>query len=523
MYTLINKNNIAAAITGCVLAASLSIGTVSANTDDIQLRKAIENMQGTVTWNEQDRSVTLNVSGIQATIAIDQDNATLQGKAVKLSQKPYISKDIAYISHEFFKLIRDKVVAEQNQSGLELLGSYSMPSQKAEIAASTPDGKRLIVTEANLGSIRVLNIEDVTKVSDVQQISFKSVSDKAEVTSVAVTPDGKFALAAVRTGDHVSNPSKGFVAVVDLSTLETVKTYEVGIGPDSIAISKDGQYAVIAIEDEEIDPTTEEIDMPTTKRPGSIAILTLPAGDATKGELTDVAIDLSQTGGGAVYLHDPQPEYVAISPDSATAAVTLQENNAIAIVDLKTKKITKTFGLGTTKHLADLKKDDKVSFQDELTARPEPDGIVFTADGKYLVTANEGDLGKDEFKDGVKSGGRNIMVWDLDGKPVYDSKELVDLKAAQAGLYPDDRSANRGSEVENVTIGEINGKQLLAVAAERDNAILFFDVTDPIKPIYQGLIPSAGVSPEGIHKVNGRDLFVSADEVSGTISFYGVK
>lgn len=280
---------------------------------------------------------------------------------------------------------------------------------------------------------------------------------------------------------------------------------------------------MIAIEDEEIDMTTEEIDMNTTKRPGSIAILTLPGGDATKAELTNVAVDLSQTGGGAIYIHDPQPEYVAISADSTTAAVTLQENNAIAIVNLKDKKITKTFGLGTTKHLADLKRNGTVSFEDEMTARPEPDGIVFTADGKYLITANEGDLGKDEFKDGVKSGGRNIMVWDLDGKPVYDSQELVDLKAAQVGLYPDERSANRGSEVENVTIGEINGKQMMAVAAERDNAILFFDVTDPVKPVFKGLIPSAGVSPEGVHKVNGRHMFVSADEVSGTVSFYGVK
>lgn len=237
---MINKSNIAAAITGCVLAASLSMGTVSAQSNDIQLRKAIENMQGSVTWNEQERSVSIDVNGVQAKIAIDQDNATIQGNAVKLSQKPYISDNTAFISPETFKLIRDKVVAIMNESGLELLGSYSMPSEKAEIAASTPDGKRLIVTEATLGSIRILNIEDVTKVSDVKQVSFRHISDKAEVTSVAVTPDGKYALAAVRTGDDVTNPSKGFVAVVDLAKLETVKTFEVGIGPDSIAISKDG-------------------------------------------------------------------------------------------------------------------------------------------------------------------------------------------------------------------------------------------------------------------------------------------
>lgn len=99
---------------------------------------------------------------------------------------------------------------------------------------------------------------------------------------------------------------------------------------------------------------------------------------------------------------------------------------------------------------------------------------------------------------------------------------LIDEKVAAAGLYPDNRSENRGSEVENVATGMIKGNSILAVAAERANAVLFFDMTIPMFPVYIGLAPSAGAAPEGIYKVNGRDLFVSADEVDGVLSFYRI-
>ncbi len=41
-----------------------------------------------------------------------------------------------------------------------------------------------------------------------------------------------------------------------------------------------------------------------------------------------------------------EPEYVTVSKDSRTAWVTLQENNAIAKIDLNSKSITDIFPLG---------------------------------------------------------------------------------------------------------------------------------------------------------------------------------
>ncbi|OWR28715.1 hypothetical protein CDO73_17610 [Saccharibacillus sp. O23] len=483
------------------------------------LRTIIENMQGEIHWESGTGRIAFRSDTLSGSLHIGQTSMTLNGQQLTLDSAPRVKEGRAYVSESTLKLLLDAAASAQNKTGFSLVASFAMPSGKAEIASSTPDGQRLIVTEADAGSIAVLDISDVKRTSLLKSVSFKALSQAAEVTSVAATPDGKYALAVIRTGDTMQAANPGILAVVDLSSYTVAKTYELGIGPDSIAVSKDGRYAVIAIEDEELDPETEEFDYPNAERPGSIAVMEFDGGDALKGKLTDLPVDLSGVR-GAVYPHEPQPEYVAINEAGTTAAVTLQENNVIALVDLPSKTITEMFALGTTKHAADLRDDGRVAFADTMTGRFEPDGIAFSPDGQYVITANEGDLGKNEFDDGVKAGGRNIAVWDLNGKKIYDSLNLIDEAAAEAGIYPEGRSPNKGSEVENLTVSTVGGRPLLAVAAERADAVLFFDLTDAAKPAYLGLIRTAGESPEGIHRVNGRDLFVSADEGTGTISFY---
>lgn len=422
------------------------------------------------------------------------------------------------------QMVTDFIGKKHKDTKINRIASFQMPSKKAEITASTPDGNTLVVTEADLGQIQILSIADLENIKVLGNVSFKDIHSEAEVTSVTVTPDGKHVLAAFRTGDNLYDANKGQVAVVDLAAQRVVKTYEVGVGPDSVALAADGRTLIICNEDEENDPNDDnEVNMKKTKRPGSISMITFPDGDVMRGEHVELPIHMSNIGNGAIYKHDPQPEYVAINPKGDKAAVTLQENNAVAIVNIAEKRIENIFGLGTTTHKADLKKDGTISFQDEITARLEPDGVTWDPSGEFLITANEGDLGKNEFKDGVKSGGRNISVWSQTGYLVYDSMNLIDEKVAAAGLYLDNRSENRGSEVENVTIGKIKGNPILAVAAERANAVLFFDMTIPMFPVYIGIAPSAGAAPEGIHKINGRDLFVSADEVDGVLSFYHIK
>ena len=62
--------------------------------------------------------------------------------------------------------------------------------------------------------------------------------------------------------------------------------------------------------------------------------------------MLDDKVRMSYKGKGNSYLAQLEPEYVTVSADSKTAYVSLQENNAIATVDLETGKIVSVKGLG---------------------------------------------------------------------------------------------------------------------------------------------------------------------------------
>jgi hypothetical protein len=114
-------------------------------------------------------------------------------------------------------------------------------------------------------------------------------------------------------------------------------------------------------------------------------------------------------GPGASVAQDLEPEYIAVSADSRTAYVTLQENNAVAVVNIASKTVTEIKPLGFKDHsLAGMGMD--VSDEDggfntnsgspvvkiqtvQVKGMYQPDAIAsYTVAGQtYLITANEGD------------------------------------------------------------------------------------------------------------------------------------
>jgi hypothetical protein len=118
---------------------------------------------------------------------------------------------------------------------------------------------------------------------------------------------------------------------------------------------------------------------------------------------------------------DLEPEYVSISADSKTAYITLQENNAVAEVDLAAGRISKIFALGFKDYASKYKiatSDRYASTTKAVYDNPTdpatlknyanlygvylPDGIAtYTVNGKtYFITANEGD-DRDDFLKGT--------------------------------------------------------------------------------------------------------------------------
>jgi YVTN family beta-propeller protein len=114
-------------------------------------------------------------------------------------------------------------------------------------------------------------------------------------------------------------------------------------------------------------------------------------------------------GPGATVAQDLEPEYITVSADSTTAYVTLQENNAVAVVDVATATVTAIRPLGTKDHSvagAGLDPSDEDGGTNTNSGTPTirigtwpvrgmymPDAIAsYTVAGQtYLVTANEGD------------------------------------------------------------------------------------------------------------------------------------
>ena len=79
----------------------------------------------------------------------------------------------------------------------ERVATYDVPGQVAEIIASTPDGETLIYTDSAAEEIGFVTITEPR-----HPTSGGSLKMPGEPTSVAVTPDGAWALVAVHGSDR---------------------------------------------------------------------------------------------------------------------------------------------------------------------------------------------------------------------------------------------------------------------------------------------------------------------------------
>ncbi|MFM7886614.1 MAG: choice-of-anchor I domain-containing protein [Pseudanabaena sp.] len=391
---------------------------------------------------------------------------------------------------------------------LASLARFKIPGSAPEIIAATPDGNKIVYINSKENNVGFINIQDASK---PQVLGFVNVANVGEPTSVVVTPDGKYAIASIFVKEK-----PGQLLFFNISERKQIASLTLpGIGPDSIAITPDGKKLVVAIEDEE---DTEKLP---GKRPGTLVIVNLDYKNFAKSSIQNIAINLNGIR-GVNFPTDPQPEYVAISPDGKTAAVTLQENNAIAIIDLNSASVTRIFSAGTVTQLGDLTDDDKASLTEKFTGRREPDGIAFTLDGKFLVTANEGDTDRKTFGDNDYSGGRGWSIFDIQGRVIYDSGNSVEALAIKNNFYPLKRSSKRGIELEGVVVANIGGKQVAFITSERGNFLVAYDISSVRKPVLLGIVPT-GKNPEGVTVIPSRNLVLTANEGDGTIDIIQVK
>ena len=412
---------------------------------------------------------------------------------------------------------------------LVLLATYStgLIGDNAEVI-SVRHRDNVAAVSNTVGSVDVL---DLSTPSD-PRLLIRVPVDTATGTpnSVAVHPHHDYFLVVTGRAGVV-----GTVYAFSLFDGQLLDSAQVGIQPDSVVISPNGRYAVIANE-------AEGSGAGQNGGAGSISVIDLTVFKS-RGELVVENVALVSIAGvpgvssgrtddlaGLPIDHQPptiEPENIAFSHDSRFAYITLQENNAVVRLELRTGEMA-VVGLGQTTHLADLTNGGGYLATEMLTAFREPDGIAVDKTGRFFVTADEGDTRNALGQSGVR-GGRTISVFDArTGAFIADTGSQLDDAAAAAvpSLYPDSNRSNRGgSEPESIDITDYRGQTLGAVALERANAIALVDLSDPTRPkVLQVAGLEGGIGPESVKFFRqGARLFVaSGNEVTGTVSIFEV-
>ncbi|MBO3117084.1 choice-of-anchor I family protein [Winogradskyella sp. DF17] len=295
----------------------------------------------------------------------------------------------------------DTVVPAVDSSVLNAsyLASYLVDANgTAEITAYDPSTQRLFVT--NSTSIEVLDFSDPSNITPISSIALPPNTDG--VQSVAVSNG---ILAAAIAADPKTDP--GMVMFSDTDGNNQVMV-TAGALPDMLTFTPDGTKLLVANEGEPnndytIDPEGGVSIIDVTGGLGSIdqSDVTNLGFTGFNGDLAALlAADVRIFGPGANVAQDVEPEYIAVSDDSQTAYVVLQENNAYAIVDLTVPTITQIVPFGLKDHSIASNSLDTSDEQDfifnaswPIYGMYMPDGIDYYNVGgtAYIVTANEGD------------------------------------------------------------------------------------------------------------------------------------
>ena len=371
--------------------------------------------------------------------------------------------------------------------GLELrpLGVHEtgvFDESAAEIVQYHPDTKRLYVTNGNLGGVDVISLADP---SAPRRLFGIEAGPGESVQSVAVSKD---LVALAVAAPEKTDPGKVVFFRPDGRFLAEV---EVGPQPDMVTFTPDGKVLLSANEGE---PSEDYAVDPR----GSVSIIDIPGPSESFGRALNLGFEgIYPSALTGIHPGNPssslaqnlEPEYIAVAPDGSIAMVTLQEANAVAIIDLSDRTIRRVVGLGFKDHREH--PFDASDRDDGIRIRPwpvfglyQPDSIIaFSVGGEtFFATANEGDsreygrwneetrvgdlaldptafpkardlqrdrnLGRlkttailgDDDGDGDHDrifafGGRSFSILDRDGNTVFESGDWIEKRLAE--LLPD--------------------------------------------------------------------------------------
>ncbi|PHM11399.1 choice-of-anchor I family protein [Nostoc sp. 'Peltigera malacea cyanobiont' DB3992] len=302
-------------------------------------------------------------------------------------------------------------ITNNNSSILQKVGGFTS-TNGAEISAFDSGSDRLFVVSGSIVEIyNVSNTGTLTLAGSLTTGFTPPAGTQAIPNSVAVK-NGIVAVAYAIQNTSTNAQQTGQVSFYNAAGT-FLNSVAVGALPDMLTFTPDGTKVLVANEGE-----PNSYGQPNSVDPeGSISIINIAGGvaNATVAQAsftsfnsqiaTLKAAGVRITGPGSTVAQDLEPEYIAVSPDGQTARITLQENNAIAILDIASATITDILPLGAKNYNLpsnglDASDRDLTSSSGKINIQNwpvfglyQPDAIAsFTANGQtYYITANEGD------------------------------------------------------------------------------------------------------------------------------------
>ena len=450
----------------------------------------------------------------------------------------------------------------------------------AEVVVFDALSQRAFVTNAYTNSIDVISL----KKPEAPSLAFSIKIDKyGELKSVAVK--NGYLAAAVQS----KNPQNTGSILLFNTDGEPIHAFEASAMPDMLTFSNDAKYILSANEG---GPSADGSRDPE----GSITLIEIDSispKDSRHEQLTFTQFNKSNINplinispSAKSVASDLEPEYITISADSKTAWVSLQENNALAEINLEKKQVERLHALGFKDHsepqnaLDASDKDNQIDIRTwPVKSMYQPDTIAnYMVDGEtYIVTANEGDSRAIEVtratninttlsaentpkrlkvlsrqfnnnstaNELITFGSRSFSIWDSNGNQVFDSGS--DFEMITARDYPalfnqgDKRSDDRGPEPEALALGRVGQSTYAFIGLERTGGVMVYNISKPHDAFFVDYynnrspqladddVEAGDIAPESLVFVsaedspNGKPFLISANEISGTLSLYSIE
>ncbi|MEC2075101.1 choice-of-anchor I family protein [Metabacillus fastidiosus] len=290
---------------------------------------------------------------------------------------------------------------------IELVGRYTsgapISAGGTEIVAYDKKTKHAFSVNGDQKSIDIIDLSVLKKgekvIPKVKQIPLSSFGVEAsDVTSVAIHPDGGYIAIAAPAKNKTDD---GHVVFMTTSG-EYIAHVKAGALPDMLTFTPDGKKVLVANEGEPSDDYKVNPE-------GSVSIIDISKGvkNIKNNSVTTVRFDEKSVDKDVrkiqpknSYAVELEPEYIVTDKDGKYAYVALQENNAIAKLDIEKKKFTTVKSLGykdfsvNNNQLDASDKDGKINIRNwPVLSMYMPDGMAsYEVKGKtYILTANEGD------------------------------------------------------------------------------------------------------------------------------------